>query len=374
MNVFQTIAHFILLHAGSGLGSLFRKGYASGARHGAARSEKWLMRTLRASRNTEYGKKYGFADIRSVEDFQRQVPLSDYDDYRPYIMRTVKNGEQKLITGHKINFFAGTSGTVSEPKLIPQIKTSYIGYFKCICMLLSEAVEAIRSRGVSCALARGILMTDIQNMEVSDVVEGGGEMPTSGISSYAANGVSTVLPMFTQMPREAYGSREISDMRYIKARYALQEPGMKWFGSPFMSAASDLIQYIDDSHDMLIRDIETGTIDPSVAITDNMRARLEKKLRPNPERAAELREIFSTPSDTPIVSRLWKDLSFVAAIGTADFLPFTRRMQSYCAKDVRFNYLMYAASEALMGFSVHLDDPRYLLLTDGGFYEFMPIE
>ena len=374
LGLFKAAVNAFLLHGGSLFGRLFRRRLFRQAKNGKSFSEKKLLRLLKKSRNTEYGKKYGFREIKNVDDYREKVPLSTYDDYRELIRRTAEKGEQKLMTGRKIVYFATTSGTVTEVKLIPQILASYLAYFEFICIILNDLTVSLRSRGVKRTTARGLLLTEISAKPASEFVGGEEEIPAGGISSFAASGVGIFLPLFTPLPKEVLGNSGIRDMKYIKARYALQDPTLKWYGGPFMSAVTDLVEYMEEHHEMLIRDIGTGTIDPSVEMTEDMRMKLEKKLRPDPARAAELREIFEHPTEAPLLSRIWNNLSYVAAIGTGDFTPFTRRMMGYCDKSVRFGYAMYAASEALMGIAVRLDDPRYLLLHDTGFYEFLPVD
>lgn len=48
-----------------------------------------LMRIVHDNRDTEYGRKYHFDQIHSVEDYKRLVPLSNYDSYAPYIERMI---------------------------------------------------------------------------------------------------------------------------------------------------------------------------------------------------------------------------------------------------------------------------------------------
>ena len=50
-------------------------------------NEKLLLRILEQNKDTEYGRKYGFADIHSIEEYQKKVPVSVYDDYAGYILR-----------------------------------------------------------------------------------------------------------------------------------------------------------------------------------------------------------------------------------------------------------------------------------------------
>jgi len=73
---------------------------------------------------TEYGKKYGFERIDSIIDFQRNVPINDYDSLKPYIQK-IFEGQQNILWPSRITWFAKSSGTTSDKsKFIPVSKES----------------------------------------------------------------------------------------------------------------------------------------------------------------------------------------------------------------------------------------------------------
>ena len=74
---------------------------------------------ISTAKNTEWGKKYGYADISSVAQYQERVPVSTYEDLYPYIERVMKD-EQNLLWPSKIEWFAKSSGTTNaRSKYIP---------------------------------------------------------------------------------------------------------------------------------------------------------------------------------------------------------------------------------------------------------------
>ena len=88
-------------------------------------NDNLLFEILEANKDTEYGKKYGFADIHTVEDYQKKVPVSVYDDYAGYILRMSEDGEENLITSGKVIHYNKSSGTVGNPKRIPLTEKAY---------------------------------------------------------------------------------------------------------------------------------------------------------------------------------------------------------------------------------------------------------
>ena len=100
------------------------------SRRAVAISEELLMKILDDNKDTEYGRKYGFADIRSVDEYRKKVPLSTYDDYEPYIRRMVDDNEQGLISCEAPVHYALSSGSIGVPKHIPVSKAEYDKYSK----------------------------------------------------------------------------------------------------------------------------------------------------------------------------------------------------------------------------------------------------
>lgn len=73
---------------------------------------------------TEYGKKYDFEHISSIGEFQKTVPINDYESLKPYIQRILE-GNQNILWPSPITWFAKSSGTTSDKsKFIPVSKES----------------------------------------------------------------------------------------------------------------------------------------------------------------------------------------------------------------------------------------------------------
>lgn len=90
-----------------------------------------LLQLLERARDTEWGKTYGYADIKSIKSFQERVPLSTYEQMFPYIERHFK-GETDVLWPGKISWFSKSSGTTNDKsKYIPVTPESLEGcHFK----------------------------------------------------------------------------------------------------------------------------------------------------------------------------------------------------------------------------------------------------
>ena len=81
--------------------------------------ERELMSLIQYGTNSEFGLKYDFKSINSIEKFQQRVPVCDYESFVQYIDRA-RQGEQNIIWTTPIEWFAKSSGTTSnKSKFIP---------------------------------------------------------------------------------------------------------------------------------------------------------------------------------------------------------------------------------------------------------------
>ncbi|WP_345093479.1 GH3 auxin-responsive promoter family protein [Flavobacterium chungnamense] len=78
---------------------------------------------IRQAKETQFGKDHKFNEIKTFEDFAKQVPIRDYEELKPYVDRVVK-GEENILWKGKPLYFAKTSGTTSGAKYIPLTKES----------------------------------------------------------------------------------------------------------------------------------------------------------------------------------------------------------------------------------------------------------
>ncbi len=117
---------------------LFRPGFVKLAK----RTDVWdrasediqrgvLESLLRRAAHTEYGRRYGFAEMASsrggVDEYVRRVPMVGYEDVRGDVMRMIK-GEKDVLWRGRCRDFAQSSGTSGgKSKFIPVTHDSLEG-------------------------------------------------------------------------------------------------------------------------------------------------------------------------------------------------------------------------------------------------------
>src|SRR6266849_3142598 len=81
-----------------------------------------LAKILATNRNTTFGRRHGFSGIRSYEAFAATVPVSTFEQLRPYVDTEIGCGEAAL-TSEAPLCYVRTSGTTGRPKDLPLTAT-----------------------------------------------------------------------------------------------------------------------------------------------------------------------------------------------------------------------------------------------------------
>ena len=332
-------------------------------------NERLLMQLLRDNADTEYGRKHHFAEIRSIRDYQERVPFTTYDDYAPYIERMVRDGEKNLITAYPVLQYAETSGSIGVQKQIPltdramQVYQDYSGirmYALAERYYRTELHQPLRA-------GRGLNAMEVESGVMADGT------PKGSVSGQAIRKFKSVMPFFLTSPIPIIFPTGGLNMQYMRIRFALEDRDTGYMVSSFMTNLSDMLGFMKNNWQVLVEDIASGTVNPDMAQSEAALAPILPYLKKRPRRAAELKKIFEEGFDTPIVPRLWPRLAYVSAIGTGGFSVYAEKVRQYIG-NIPIDYSVYAASEGIFASASAMNDPKYDLLTDSCFFEFLSMD
>lgn len=328
-------------------------------------NEALLKKIINKNKNTEYGISHSFDKIRSVNDFQRQVPISSYLDFLPYIER-LKNNEENLLTKSKILGYSRTSGSSGLPKYIPVTKDSLTAYTKYTWIrALALAIQQMKKQGKRYKSGRGICTLP----SVDDCLPNG--LLCSNIAELGFRKFGFISHYYLTLPwRRAFNIKD-GDFRYCIYRFALEDEDTLSIFSVFLSMLSGQLDYLMANWSQLVDDIEKGTIGEKASLNPKLREALVKKLKPNPKRAVYLRRQFERGFNETILKRIWPNLSVITGIGTASFQKAADCVRKY-ADGIPLDFSVYAASEGMIAACYRLECQDMQLLTDSCFFEFIP--
>ena len=331
--------------------------------------EKILLQIMDENKDTEYGKKIGFKDVHSVEDFQRIVPLSTYDTYDNYVERML-NGEENLMMARKCKRYCSSSGSVGKPKVLPKSGKDLFN-MQSMGFAATPACAArwFKERGMKFPKQIGPVAIILTGHEMKDgkMCNGAGQVPFTYLKP--------ISKFFMTTPNDfMYPENEDAvDSTYFHLRFALQRRDLTFLGSMVVTLLTTMFDYLEKNWEMICKDIEMGTIDPSVKCPPELRAKWEKKFKPMPKRAAEIRRECEKGFDDPIAKRIWPDFVWSYGMVGSNLAFYVEKLRKHIG-DAPIHNMGYAAAEGYMAMPVELDVNDYVLLPRSIFFEFIPID
>jgi hypothetical protein len=276
-----------------------------------------LQHLVTSAQYTEFGRKYDFSRIFSIREFKKAVPIHEYDDLKPYIQR-IMQGEQNILWGTPVNWFAKSSGTTSDKsKFIP---------------VSEESLKDCHYKG-----AKDVLTMYYNFHPESDLLTGKG---------LVIGGSHNIC----QLNDEAhYGD--------LSALLLQNSPfWATWIRTPELNIA------LLDEWENKIERLAQGTINENVTSISGV-----------PTWTLILIKRILEISGKNNLSEVWPSLELYIH-GGVSFTPYREQFQKLIGKEI--NYLdMYNASEGFFAAQVNPGDDGMLLFLDHGiFMEFMPIE
>ena len=213
-------------------------------------NEELLMKILDDNKDTEYGKKYDFAHIQSIEDYQRKVPVSVYDDYVEYILRMTEHGEENLICSYPINHYSKSSGTMGNPKKVPMSDKAIDVFFRYNRSFMS----AMLADKLGLDWIDGRCMSLTESMDQIGTLKNGATY--GALSVKMMMGRRARLPLLFTSPDEATFPVTGTNTRYLHARFGLMDNNITNAGASFHSYFLEMMRYIEKHWEMLVKDIE----------------------------------------------------------------------------------------------------------------------
>ncbi|MBQ8029357.1 MAG: GH3 auxin-responsive promoter family protein [Clostridia bacterium] len=356
------------------LGNLVFKGFEHFTENAVATQEATLQKIMKKNQDCELGKKYDFANIHSIKEFQDKVPLSTFEDYLPLIDRMLENDEKNIITSSKVIRYTASSGSVGKPKIQPKTIRD-VWNMQCMGFAATPACAAkwFKERGMYKKLPKqmGPLLISLNGHRLKNgmMSNGAGQVPFTYLTPILKYFVTTPLEIL--YPED----QDHTNTSYFQCIFALRNREVTYLGSMVITLLTTMFEYMENNWELLCNDIEKGTIDPSIECPAKLRAQMLKKIKPDPKRAAELRAEFQKGFETeePIAKRLWPKLCWGYGMIGSTLSAYVEKLRRYVG-DLPMHNMGYAASEGFMAMPVELNATDYVLLPRSLVYEFLPVD
>ncbi|XP_056222703.1 GH3 domain-containing protein isoform X2 [Seriola aureovittata] len=325
--------------------------------------EETLLKRLSKNANTCYGKQFDFCSIKDSATFRARHPITTYEHYRELI-RHIAAGEEKVIIAEKPLILAMTSGTSGASAMLLSTKDTNTEFFlQGVSVCLNAMRQAFPATDSLQRTTKFFYTPTFRQSEAGIPIGPNSSTPAS--SRHMLNLYTTPAPAF-EVPSE-------KDTLYLHLLFALKDPSVGTLESNFASTVFYAFSALQDRWQELVEDIERGKVSSALALEPKVRAGLEALMKPDPERATQLRAHFQD-GFRGIAKRLWPHLHLVLAVDSGSNQIYGEMLRENYCQGIPFYSPFYAATEGLIGVNLWPQEPsrRYLLCPRSMFCEFLP--
>jgi len=346
----------ILYKAFSTLGASEVKRFDAASKQCGQTQRERLLEIISPNAETAYGAQHRLKLVRSVADFQKAVPVNDYDSLSPYIHR-MTTGERNVLTAEDPFMFATTSGTTGARKFIP-VNNAYLREFRRASII--SGYNLLRSYP---AIAKGVALSIFSPAEDGRTA---GNIPYGAISGRLYLTEPPLIKRYiSPIPYEVFLIKDYETRYYTLLRCAISLPvSVIYTLNP--STITLLARRLTAHAERLIVDLRKGTLDAPGTITRDLLDKISRFLRADPRRAHELTNLLKSGDFR--ADRIWPTLSLISC--------WTKASASFYLQDFPSLYgavpvsdITYGASEGRGTVGVGLDSQALAIRSH--FFEFI---
>jgi GH3 auxin-responsive promoter len=323
-----------LLWAGASAAAWRR--YRASVREPLRTQQQLLAGYLNENCDTVIGRSYNFRQILTsvrqsgrrsqsswrtlLETYQDRVPLTTYDELEPLIKR-VAAGDSSVLTRAGVRRLVPSSGSTSAAKLIPYTRELQAEFSRAIDAWVTDLYLS------SPRLARGQAYWSISPAIQPEIPRrdssGASSIPVGfdDDSEYLRGVRRALVRAVLAVPDEVRWVTGPETFRYVTLLFLVRARNLRLISVWHPSFLSRLLEALPQHLDRLIADVARGTMTPPGPIDSDVRSKLARMMRPDPDRAANLRRLSNTGARD-----VWPALGCVSCWGDASARPHAMRL------------------------------------------------
>lgn len=272
-----------------------------------------LKATLAANADCQYGREFGFATITSPTEFQRRVPVCDYESLRPRL-EAIAAGQRDILTTEPVLMVEPTGGSTGGTRLIPYTATLRRQFQRAIAAWMCDVLEHYP------AVRRGRAYWSISPLaQRPRATPGGLRIGFDNDTEYLAGWQRWLAGRLQAVPSTVARVRDYERFQYCTLAWLLAAADLSLISVWSPTFLTTLFERLPVWQFSLIQDLNTGRLtwpDRKETITDNPGDSLPGPR--DPARSQELRRLMDSDGATPeFLRKCWPGLSLVSCWGDA---------------------------------------------------------
>ena len=338
------------------------------ATQNAAEIQVELLRSMmQKNADTEYGKKHGFAKVRTFEDYQKQVPVITYQDIADDMTR-VTEGAKNVFTAEDPVMFAQTSGTTGAPKYIPVTPSSQGGSHS----------DQMRTWMAHAMKVHPTIFDGKVISLVSPAIEGYAPcgLPYGLTSGHIYKNMPSIMQRAYSIPYEVFEIEDYQAKYFALMRISL-EHDVRFVATANPSSILKMCEKADELSEQIIRDIRDGALSDDFAIEGRIRDSLTGMFKPDPARASALEAMRSKRDGRLLPGDYWPRTALIGCWKGGTVGHYLEKFGNWFNPDGGTTPVRdwgFLASEARMSIPLSDEGSKGVLTVASNFFEFVPTD
>lgn len=285
--------------------------------------------------------------------------INDYEDLRPYVEKHKNGGENILFPGKPL-MYATTSGTTKEPKWVPITKE----YLNNIYGKMTKVwfFNFIKNRP---KVFMGKIVTIVGKVKEGEAPDGTMFGSVSGVTQ---RDCPKFVKKLYASPASVFAIEDYTARYYTIMRMGI-ERNVTLVVTANPSTIVEMQNNVNEYFEDYCNDIEYGTLKASLNIPQWIRDDVQPYLKPNPERAYELRAL-KVNYGTVLPKHYWPNLQIINTLKCGNARVYVEKFKDSFPEGMLHQEFGYFASECRFG--LVLDDTlNTVLFPHFHYYEFV---
>ena len=294
-----------------------------------------MMEILRANVSTDYGCHYHFNEIETLADYQRLVPMTDYENYKRLVDLQANIGESGILTTEPTRQYLlnakGQQVPCTDSHLRPYMEhfaTTLKGHHNLLVAIVGPRGKQTND---------GCTIETLESLMVKKYM---------WYYHYARGKSRAVF----SMPDDLFFKTQPTEEMHTVCYYALLDRDIDQIVALNTRRVVEMFDYIMAHRDTLTAEIRE---------TDKSRAN-------------EVEAALNMTDTQSLAKTLWRKLERVIAFGAGELYDATARMKQFTGQ-IPHNNGFYYTEESFYGCAVADDSDLFETLPSGIFHEYLPL-
>ena len=325
-----------------------------------AQQNSVLKSLLEKNKDTVIGKKYGFADLDSYEDYNKSVPVHTYEMLREYIEKQEET-KKPYLTYNNPFMYAQTSGTTDKPKLIPISGETVKNYKK------SQSVSTYAQYKEVPSMFEGKILA-IVSPAMEGKLESG--IPYGSLSGLLYKNIPKIIRSKYVLPYEIFDLEDYDEKYFLISVLSVAQKNLTTIASANPSTILRICEIINRRFDEIVDIIENGKTNSDIKISETGNGILSSYIHTNKTRADELRNIQRN-NESINLKDIWPDLKAVITWTEGNCSLLIPKLRNLLPVGTKIFELGYLSSEFRGTVVIDANSDCGVPIINENFYEFI---